>query len=78
LYVVYVFFFETDISSVQALFAIIVFVLKKKKKKPTQGVYLYLQKKNKNYLFHSRVFLSTFLSLRIYLNNNNNNSPVVI
>lgn len=45
-----------------------------KKENPTQGVYLYLQKKNRNYLFHSRLFLSTFLSLRIYLNNNNNNS----
>ncbi len=44
-----------------------------KKKTNTRRIFVFT-KKNKNYLFHSRVFLSTFLSLRIYLNNNNNNS----
>jgi len=44
------------------------------KKKPNTRRIFVFTKKNRNYLFHSRLFLSTFLSLRIYLNNNNNNS----
>jgi len=49
------------------------FSFSKKKNQHKAYICIY-KKKNKNYLFHSRVFLSTFLSLRIYLNNNNNNS----
>jgi len=43
-------------------------------KKNQHKAYICIYKKKIKTIFSTRVFLSTFLSLRIYLNNNNNNS----